>query len=591
MPRRSLLDGQIDTVWPLLALSAMTFGLSFLLFEPLTVWPVGYLVFVPWLIAVCAGRSRVWVYVSSYLLGLAFFLSHWRWLFETTPEGYFTGGVVWGLYFPLAAWIVRHLYRRRGLGAAVSFPFVWVGIEIIRSHGPLAFPWFLLGHSQIGLLSMIQIADVTGVYGVTFVLAAVNGWLSDAVLARLRARSGAAVKMPGVAPTVGVITLVGVALMYGWFRLAQMQPTSGPQIAVLQGDYALSADPNVPGAPERDKWQAYMRLMDRAAESQPDLVVLPETPWSMYLNRELREQTADLLERLDVSTRDYVRAIGGNANFWHQRFEHYARQHDSFVVVGGMSYEPKPAGSYPSELRYNSAFVYAPQTAEPARYDKIHLVLFGEYVPFRYWDSLHWFYRWLNDNMTPFGQGGFEYSLSPGKDFRIFDMHPRSEPSRDYHFAITICYEDVIPQVFRRFTVDADGRKRVDFMLNISNDGWFGHGSQQAQHLVNCAFRAVENRVGIARSVNTGISGFVQPDGSWHNLVGQDGSLLKAGGQGLAIDRVWSDPRPTFYALHGDAFGIACTMLAAVGAGDAARIAWREKRKRKRRKPAESKKK
>jgi apolipoprotein N-acyltransferase len=106
-------------------------------------------------------------------------------------------------------------------------------------------------------------------------------------------------------------------------------------------------------------------------------------------------------------------------------------------------------------------------------------------------------------------------------------------------------------------------------MLNISNDGWFGHDKQQAQHLVSCAYRAVEHRVPVARSVNTGISGFVETDGSWHNIItGREGTLA-AGGEGVATARLHLDARKTIYTRYGDVFAIICLILTAVAAVDA----------------------
>ena len=117
-------------------------------------------------------------------------------------------------------------------------------------------------------------------------------------------------------------------------------------------------------------------------------------------------------------------------------------------------------------------------------------------------------------------------------------------------------------------------------MLNISNDGWFGRGSQQAQHLANCAFRAVENRVGVARAVNTGVSGFIDSDGSWYNLVGASSIEPEVGGEGYGVAHVRIDRRVTFYSRCGDWFALACALLAAVGLVDALNEAVRNRRLR-----------
>jgi apolipoprotein N-acyltransferase len=260
-------------------------------------------------------------------------------------------------------------------------------------------------------------------------------------------------------------------------------------------------------------------------------------------------------------------------------FVRRAKQYGAFVTVGGMSEEPQPPRCYPEKHRYNSAFVYAPGQAEPARYNKIHLVPFGEYVPFRYSKRLFWLYRFLNDSaFNPWGRGGNEYSLTAGKEFTNFELRARSLDERAFRFGITICYEDVIPQIFRRFVTDGRGRKRVDFMLNISNDGWFGRGPQQPQHLVNCAFRAVENRVAVARAANTGVSGFIRPDGLWHDLMSDPDHRPRAGGMGHRTARLQLDPRVSFYSCYGDLFAGVCAVLALAGLVDALVCRRRERR-------------
>jgi apolipoprotein N-acyltransferase len=523
---------------------------------------LGYVVFVPWLIAACTTRSKVWAYLGTYLLGAAFMLFHFRWLFDTTPEGYVAASLLYlAMFFPLAAWALRQAWHRR-IPLVVAFPVIWTGFEILRAHNPLGFPWFLLGHSQIHLLPMVQIADFAGVYGVTFVVAMANGLVADALLTWIVARRGGPAKWRPILAfelPAGVIVLAAT-IGYGAYRLSESRFTDGPLTAVLQGDFLLRADPHDTGASEASKEAAYLAMVNQVIAEHPDLdlVVLPETPWTMYLNREMRLRHPSLTGQ-------------------HERWVQLTAEHKLSVVVGAMSEEPQPKGTYPSEYRYNSAFLYTPGDPEPQRYDKIHLVPFGEYVPFRY-GRLHWLYCFLNDGpWNPWGRPQrpgdkpFEYSLTAGKDFTVLKL-PQSASGHNGRFGVTICYEDVIPQIFRRFVGSPDGTKRVDFMMNISNDGWFGHGNQQPQHLVNCAFRAIENRVGIARAVNTGVSGFIDPDGRWRDLMSDP---PQAGGSGVRVARIMLDPRVTFYSLHGDVFGFACLALTLVVCGDAVVGWWR----------------
>ena len=225
-----------------------------------------------------------------------------------------------------------------------------------------------------------------------------------------------------------------------------------------------------------------------------------------------------------------------------------------------MAVIPTPHSLRAAEVKHNSAYIFAPDGSPPQRYDKVHCVYFGEVVPFRY-GRLRFVYLWLEPRM-PFSEEGYEYSIEPGTEFKTFSMTARSDPQRVYRFGVPICYEDVMPYVSRRFVTDPQtGDKRVDFLLNISNDGWFVHSNELPQHLAICALRAVENRVGIARAVNTGISGFVDPDGRIHDLVQENGRSHGPGIRGYSVARVGVDSRHSFYSRTGDVLAVLCALL------------------------------
>ena len=556
---------ELERAWPVLGLSLLSLALTLPLFAPWSWWPLGYVAFVPWLVGIGLVKRARWAYLGSYLLGAGFFFVHLRWLHSTTAEGYVALCLLFlNLFFVLAAWPIRVLYRTRKLPMTIVFPVVWTAIETLRAHNPLAFPWFLLGHSQIRLLSLVQIADFGGVAAVTFVTAMVNGCIVDLLLKPIvltRGPTGPWRFRPGFELPAPLL-LVAASMTYGWYRLGQPAGEPGPKVAVVQGDFLLYTTRHPKAATDAQKRNFYLEMLPKAAAGagDPDLIVLPETPWDIYLNEQIQRIAAE-----DPNWARYLRM--------RRLFVDLATKLRTHIVIGAMSIDPQPAGSYPDAHRYNSAFLFTPAREQTQRYDKIHLVPFGEYVPFRYTRGLHWLYRLLNDGpWNPWGrpEGGgpaYEYSLTPGREHNVFTFTGRD--GRQLRCAVTICYEDVIPQVFRRFVAESSGRKRVDFMLNISNDGWFGHGAQQAQHLVNCAFRAIENRVAVARSVNTGISGFVDSRGAWHDLVQESGRGLHAGGIGYSVSRLGLDPRVTLYSRFGDLFGGLCGIatLAACASG------------------------
>ena len=522
--------------------------LQWIIFPPVDYWPLAYVCFVPWILVLGADNNAHRAYVLSYVLGLAFFAITMRWLYLVTIPGAIILFAAMALYYPLVACPIRHVMRRRRIPLAVVFPAVWTGCEALRSMVAPRFPWCLVGHSQHSVLSMIQICDVTGAYGVSFVVAAVNGFVVDLVLVRLGRPCAVTPPRPIYLRTSAAFTacVLATCLAYGGYRLATSNPTDGPRIAIIQGNYPNYVDEerarNSPTMTQRA--DRYFELVARAARDKPDLFLLPETPWIMYLNRGFIEQP---LTRWYADT--YTPQECYNA------FTRIAREYHAYVVTGSTSLELTPLDVRASERRYNSAFVFPPDGGPPQRYDKMHLVFIGEYVPFRY-GPLRFFYLWIN-RIMPFGGPDYEYSLTPGHTPRIFALKARSQNNRLYRFATPICYENVMPYLSRAF-VAADGAKRCDFLLNLSNDGWFAHSSEQPQHLAASVFRAVENRVGVARAVNTGISCFIDPDGRVHDTVSRNGVVVGPGVDGYRVARVKLDDRLTLYSRFGDVLAIIC---------------------------------
>ncbi len=528
-------------------------GLSLLLqslvFPPIDLWPLAFVCLAPWFLVTALGRNATTAYLASYVLGLAFFLINLHWLSLVTVEGYVALSAYLAVYYPLVACPVRHAVRRRGLPLALVVPVVWVASELCRAVVVSGFPWFFLGHTQYRVLSLIQISDLVGAYGVSFLVVAVNGAVADVILGRL-SKSSASGLPPRAArgSLIFVAALLLFALVYGQIQLHRDTGSPGPRIAVLQQDYLNFADLEVSGRQptSRERAAAYDALLEQAAAEQPDLFLLPETPWFMALNPEYLQYPGTSPNSVSQLSCDMLRrhAVGSGA----------------YLVTGAMTIIPTPYSLRAEDIKHNSAFIFAPDGSPPQRYDKIHCVYFGETVPFRY-GRLRFLYWWFNQRM-PFGYGGYEYSLTPGTEFKVFSMRGRSPGDREFRLAVPICYEDVMPYVSRRFVTDPQtGAKRVDLLLNISNDGWFGHTNEHPQHLAICAFRAVENRVPIARAVNTGISGFIEASGRIHDLVTTDGRSRGPGVTGYAAATVQIDRRHSLYSRVGDLFAIVCGLL------------------------------
>ena len=519
--------------------------LQSLIFAPIGWWPLSFVCLVPWLVMIGTAPSAKRVYAYSFLMALVFFLINMRWLYHATGWGYAALSFYQALYFPLVACPVRHAIRRRRFPLAVVLPFVWTGSEMVRAVAISGFPWFFLSHANASVLMLIQVSDLVGAYGVSFLVAAANGAIADMVMALVARRRGTDAAARVRSARIGaatVLVLFAAAIAYGRVRLEGGTMSQGPKIAVFQGDFLNVADPDDEASRigEPAKMELYLAAMDSARTERPDLYLLPETPWTMRLNREAI---------LDPLSRASYRALMDRAEAW-----------QSYVVTGSHSRVYTPTDLRAKEKGYNSATVFYPTGSVPGRYDKIHLVYFGETVPFRF-GRLRFLYLWLN-RMMPFSgpDGDYEYSIFRGDEFRVFEMESAALGGKRFHFGIPICYEDVMPYVSRRFARGVEGQKRADLLLNISNDGWFGHSVQQAQHLAICVFRAVENRVGIARAVNTGISGFIDPTGRTHGLIRHDPSAT-APDVRYSIAHLAVDSQVTYYTMYGDWFGWACAVL------------------------------
>lgn len=429
-------------------------------------------------------RALAW----GWLAGTAFFLVLLRWL-NWTFQSYsaIPGGLTWGpiallaaycaLYTGLVAATVAWTRARLGGGAALSvFPFIWVAGEWTRGHLMGGFPWGTLGYSQWERLPVIQIAELGGVHLVSLLVAAVNAALAGAVV--LDRRRGA----------VGVVVaaaLVTAAIGFGATRLGAPTPTAGVRLALVQPsiEQPLKFDP----AHAQRTFDILASLTRRAAAERPDLIVWPETSTPVPLRRDAG--LLDALSRL---------ATGAP------------------LLVGSIDVEDGRGG----RLIRNSAFLVTGRGIS-GRYDKIHLVPFGEYVPL---SAVIGFVR---------GWAEFIAELEPGARPVVFPGPPAP-------FGVVICYEGIFPDLVREFV---RGGARV--MVNMTNDAWFGSTSGPEQHLTMYPLRAVEHRIALGRAANTGVSAFVAPSG---RVV----RTLPLGVRGVLADRVPLREADTLYTRLGD---------------------------------------
>lgn len=486
--------------WLLAGLSGV---LMWAAFTPLDWAPLAWLAPVPLILLVRIPRPTRWMYGSVYLCALVNSLATLQWMRLGDASMYpawIALSIYVALYWPVFVGLSRTAVHRLRLPSLLAIPVVWTGLEFARAHVMTGFAWYYLGHTQYRWIELIQISDLVGAYGVSFVVAlaaaATAGLVPPSWLARLQLLSGNAPAAssrlcPPARALVGSVAVasavLAAVLAYGFVRRDEARFRAGPRVALIQGNFtsSLKRDP--------DEWGEIYRWHDHltglAVQHQPDLVVWPETMFRWPLMEVPPGITPEQLGRS---------APGSRPEHWND-----ATVRRTLAEMSGKSGAAMIIGldallARPDRIdHYNSAAFVVPESGLRGRYDKMHRVPFGEYIPLQ--DLLPGLHK-----LTPFSAG---FGISAGTAPAVFEF-------RGWSFSPIICFEDTVPHLVRRVaaTTSSNGRA-VDCLVNLTNDGWFHGSSELDQHLITAAFRAVECRTPLVRAVNTGISAVIDGDG------------------------------------------------------------------------------
>jgi len=388
--------------------------------------------------------------------------------------------------------------RRNGfsLRALVFTPFVWVAVELARTY-ITGFPWDLLGTTQIDNIPLSRVARVTGVYGISFEIVLVNTALAAAFLVP-RARR----KVLLTASIAAAIVLHAGKLVY------PPALPAGDGATLVQADVPIlnSGDWTLDYLTQTlDSLQALSVRPERNKPGTPGLILWPESPAPFFVS--------------DLHVRHTLAEV--------------ARKTDSYIIAGSLGIEHPGDPTRQPDI-YNSAAVIAPNGAWTTRYDKIHLVPFGEYVPF---EKLFSFAGGLTRQIGTFARGKSRLPLQVG----------------DTKMGAFICYEAVFPDEVRQFA-----KNGAELFVNISNDGWYGEGGAPWQHLNQARMRSVENDRWLLRDTNTGITAVIDPYG---RVVAE-----APRNQRTKLQAAYSCERTmTFYTRHGDWFPLLCAIMTLLG--------------------------
>jgi len=504
-----------SSAWLLVVLSAV---LQVLIFPLPGVYVLSWVALAPLIVALLRARpagelevagalrlrpaSPGQAFLLAYICGILWYAGTCYWIYETMRQygglsaamavvALFLFCCYLGLYHGLLGLLLGLLadpsrdYRR----ALAATPFLWVAVELARTR-VTGFPWNLLGTAQVDNAALCRIAEWTGVYGISFEIVLVNVALAAAFLVP-RAKRGA---MLAAAVAAAAVLQAGTLI----------------ETPVASADHkALLLQQNIPVAAN---WtpayfqQTLSQLAAISAKAASDstnigLIVWPESPSPFFTN--------DLRFRTVVSE--------------------MARQSKAWVVTGAIGTANAPPGGGNSQV-FNSAALVSPNGEWTERYDKIHLVPFGEYLPF---PRLFAFAAGLTKEVGEFGRGDSRAPLDGGGE----------------KLGVFICYESIFPDEVRQFVA-----RGAQVLVNISNDGWYGDSGAYAQHLNQTRMRAIENNRWLLSVADTGVTASIDPWGRVTARIPRKQRTTLAASYGLTSVT-------TFYSRHGDWFAYACAII------------------------------
>ncbi|MFH1621736.1 MAG: apolipoprotein N-acyltransferase [Candidatus Omnitrophota bacterium] len=476
----------------LLLLSFPKFNLEFL----------AWFSFIPLLFAIenKTKRAAFWL---SYSCGFVFFISILYWLVHVTLIGLIILSIYLAFYFAFFGYFFVGFRRRLpkfNFLIIIFLSSIWVILEYLRSQLLSGFPWALLGYSQYLNIGLIQIVDITGSFGISFLIVFVNLYLFEIIKSISSKEFKLAVRILLI-----LFLIFAVIYSYGSYAINKYSDISKTviKVSLLQGNI-----------PQEAKWesvfrtkikQIYFDLTQETVKDNPDLIIWPETAYPDYFSSEDRIAYNTLIQ--------------------------LARKAQRPILFGAVLEQ--------QNKYFNSAVLIPADLSRPIFYKKIHLVPFGEYLPLRQ-------YLPFMEKFVPIED------FDAGKEFVVFKT--KNSQRETVSFGALICFEDIIFELARQLRLNG-----ADFLVNITNDAWFKDTSSPYQHMQASVFRALENRVYVLRSANTGITCIIDNCGRIVNRV-KDKNNKDTFVKGFISGEVKKQDTLSIYSRFGDILILACAI-------------------------------
>jgi apolipoprotein N-acyltransferase len=433
---------------------------SFVKLEGLSL--IAYVCLIP-LFLVLAYAPKWWGVMYGTVFGViqSMLTNHWLGTFSLVSLQLITG--VYLLFYALFMTAAVGLFKRFGRRGLLLLPFLWVIFDYLRSLGFIGYPWGFLGVSQYGVLPLIQIASVTGIWGVTLIVLMANGVFAFTVtsFAGGRRKVKSLIRLPAV-----FLMVYAAVVVFGLVSISVQRQRAADAQSVKIALIQQNADPRKHNY--KEVFEVLKSQTDSAMEDKPDLVVWSETAFVPNIRR---------WSKMDPDKYPYARLVN--------EFLAFQKNLDVWLLTGNDDYELIPLdGGKTERYEYNAAVFFDPSGNRLDTYRKIHLVPFTEYFPFK--ENLPKLYEWLKNSDV--------YLWEPGTERVIFE-HPL------VRFSTPICFEDGFPQDVREFV-----RAGAELIINISNDYWSLTEVEAQQHFANSLFRAIENRRPMLRASASGVT-------------------------------------------------------------------------------------